>query len=91
MALALTDEDIADISAYYAKQKISANTLPVPEADDDEQAAANVKPNKDIQTLIAQGSDLYRNGDLKREVSACIACHGGAKATDFLGGLKTVN
>ena len=25
---------------------------------------------------MAQGSDLYRNGDLKREVSACIACHG---------------
>ena len=75
MALALTDEDIADISAYYAKQKISANTLPVPVADDDEQTPANVKP-KDMQTIIAQGSDLYRNGDLKREVSACIACHG---------------
>ena len=29
-----------------------------------------------LQTLIAQGSDLYRNGDLTREVSACIACHG---------------
>jgi cytochrome c553 len=23
-----------------------------------------------------QGNDLYRNGDLAREVSACIACHG---------------
>ncbi|WP_432742646.1 c-type cytochrome [Methylobacter sp. G7] len=73
VALALTDEDIADISAYYAAQKISENALPVLNADDEDE-----KPtaNKDIQTLIAQGSDLYRNGDLPREVSACIACHG---------------
>ena len=74
MALALTDEDIADISAYYAAQKISENTLPVLASDDENEKSAN---NKDaIQTIIAQGSDLYRNGDLKREVSACIACHG---------------
>ncbi len=70
MALALTDEDIADISAYYAIQKISENTLPVLATDDEKPA------NKDIQTIIAQGSDLYRNGNLKSEVSACIACHG---------------
>ncbi|MCK9396586.1 MAG: cytochrome c4 [Methylobacter sp.] len=73
MAQALTDEDIADISAYYATQKISENTLPVLEpADEDEKPA----DNKTIQTIIAQGSDLYRNGDLTSEVSACIACHG---------------
>jgi cytochrome c553 len=73
MALALTDEDITDISAYYATQKISENALPVLDSDDD-----NEKPSgkKDVQALIAQGSDLYRNGDLKSEVSACIACHG---------------
>jgi cytochrome c553 len=74
MALTLTDEDIADISAYYAAQKISENALPVLASDDENEKSAN---NKDaIQTIIAQGSDLYRNGDLKREVSACIACHG---------------
>jgi cytochrome c553 len=73
-ALALTDEDIADISAYYATQKISENTLPVLVSDDETEKPANDKDT--IQALIAQGSDLYRNGDLKREVSACIACHG---------------
>ncbi|WP_031437410.1 c-type cytochrome [Methylobacter tundripaludum] len=73
MALALTDEDITDISAYYATQKISENALPVLDTDDDNDKPAN---NKDVQALIAQGSDLYRNGDLKSEVSACIACHG---------------
>ena len=74
MALALTDEDITDISAYYATQKVSENTLPaLPPADEDEKPAGK----KDtIEALIAQGSDLYRNGNLQSEVSACIACHG---------------
>jgi cytochrome c553 len=80
MALPLTDEDIADISAYYATQKISGNDLPVQEpVDADENPASSDKKGSKadtVQTLIAQGSDLYRNGDLKREVSACIACHG---------------
>ncbi len=72
MALALTDEDIVDISAYYEAQKVSENTLPVL-PDDDE--ATTSKP-ADIQNIIAQGSNLYRNGNLSSEVSACIACHG---------------
>ena len=74
MAQALSDEDIIDISAYYATQKISPNTLPVLESDDDNDKPAGKKET--IQDIIAQGSNLYRNGDLKSEVSACIACHG---------------
>jgi len=74
MALALTNEDITDISAYYATQKVSENALPtLPPADEDEKPAGK---KDDIQAIIAQGSDLYRNGNLKSEVSACIACHG---------------
>jgi len=71
MAKSLSDDDIADISAYYAAQKISENALPP--ADEDENPAGK---KNDIQTIIAQGSDLYRNGNLQSEVSACIACHG---------------
>lgn len=73
MAMSLTDDDINDIAAYYAGQRISHNALPVPDADDDEPVVDNAKS---VQTLITQGSDLYRNGDLAREVSACVACHG---------------
>jgi cytochrome c553 len=72
MAMALSDEDIKDISSYYATQKISENALPTLESDDGEKPAGN----KNIQDLIAQGSNLYRNGNLTSEVSACIACHG---------------
>jgi cytochrome c553 len=73
MALSLSDDDIADISAYYAAQSISTNEMPVLKADDEDEKPAN---NKDIETLIAEGSNLYRNGNLQSEVSACIACHG---------------
>ena len=74
MAMGLSDEDMEDIAAYYAAEKISANALPVVDDDDDAKPAADAKDP--VQELIAQGSDLYRNGDLNRAVSACIACHG---------------
>ncbi len=71
MALSLTDEDIADISAFYEAQKISENALPVLAEDEDTKPAS-----ADIQSIIVRGSDLYRNGNLTSGVSACIACHG---------------
>ena len=80
IAMGLSDEDMIDIAAYYAEQEISANELPILDDDDEKPAAKEGEKkadgNKTIQAIIAQGSDLYRNGDLTREVSACIACHG---------------
>jgi cytochrome c553 len=81
IAMGLSDEDMIDIAAYYAEQEVSVNQLPVLDEDEDEKPAATEGEKKTdgkdaIQTIIAQGSDLYRNGDLTREVSACIACHG---------------
>lgn len=78
MAMPLSDEDIADISAYYASRRISENPLPVLDEDDEDEkpAAEGEKKEDPVQALIAQGSDLYRNGNLKRKISACIACHG---------------
>ena len=74
IAMGLTDEDMVDIAAYYAEQEVSANQLPV--IDDEDEGEKKADSKNTIQTIIAQGSDLYRNGDLTREVSACIACHG---------------
>lgn len=65
----LSDDDMSDIAAYFADQDISSNQLPNLDDDEDDN-------KKDIHAIMAQGSDLYRNGDLPREVSACIACHG---------------
>jgi len=80
IAMSLDEQAIKDIAAYYAGQKIAANpepTLPNNDDDDEEAAAPEqaVKP-KTMLELLAQGADLYRNGDLAREVSACVACHG---------------
>ena len=74
IAMGLTDEDMVVIAAYYAEQEISANQLPV--LDDEDEGEKKADSKNTIQAIIAQGSDLYRNGDLTREVSACIACHG---------------
>lgn len=75
IAQSLSTDDMADIAAYYAAEKISVNQLPLPD-DDDEDSNKKLKGDEAVQALISQGASLYRNGDLSREVSACIACHG---------------
>jgi len=85
LAMGLTSDTIENIAAYYAEQKIGANAMPVLESDDDEdedgmdeaaRKAAAEKKQTELDELMALGSDLYRNGNLERKVSACIACHG---------------
>ncbi|MDD1615458.1 MAG: Cytochrome c class I [Methylococcaceae bacterium NSP1-2] len=78
IAQSLSDKDIIDIAAYYMAQKVSVNELPVMNDDDDDDKPAVSEADKKIamDKLLAQGGDLYRNGDLPHEVSACIACHG---------------
>jgi cytochrome c553 len=79
MAMALSDADMLDIAAYYSAQSISANPAPTLPPDDnaDEPIDAN-KAKETLKDLLAVGSNLYRNGNLTSEVSACIACHGPA-------------
>ncbi|MFW5443130.1 MAG: c-type cytochrome [Methylococcaceae bacterium] len=78
LAMGLDSKSIDEIAAYYASQKISANELPILQADDDEDDSEQQVEERaaEVNTLIALGSDLYRNGNLKTKVSACIACHG---------------
>ncbi len=77
MAMALNDSDIADIAAYYSKQNISANPEPtLPPDDSSDEPVDENKAKQAMQVLLTAGSNLYRNGNLTSEVSACIACHG---------------
>jgi len=78
LALGLDDQAIEDIAAYYAGNKISGNPAPkLPDNDDDDAPAKTDEQKKaELEALITHGKDLYRNGNLSREVSACIACHG---------------
>jgi len=67
LAMSLTENDMVDIANYYSDQKIAGE--PEEPLNTDEERAEH-------DTMVKLGGDLYRNGDLKREVSACIACHG---------------
>ncbi len=86
MVQGLSTKDMQDIAAYYEAQQVTKNALPrldFEDEDDDgeplgkKQLAANKKAAAEEQTaLLAIGFDVYRNGDLENEISACIACHG---------------
>ena len=77
LAMGLDENSMEDIAAYYASQRISKNPAPVLPADDEDAPEKTEEQKKaELDNLIEQGGDLYRNGNLKREVSACIACHG---------------
>lgn len=57
-AMTLSDEDMADLGAYFASQA--------------------VKPDIADDTLVEKGQAVYRYGDAKRGIPACMACHGPA-------------
>jgi cytochrome c553 len=76
MAMALSDQDIADIAEYYASKKISENAAPSLPPEDDDDTQKPVTPKLTMPDLLAKGSSLFRNGDIPHEVSACVACHG---------------
>ncbi|MCK4841908.1 MAG: cytochrome c4 [Methylococcales bacterium] len=78
LAMALSKQSIEDIAAFYASNKISSNPLPVIYSDDDDEdeQVSSTDKSDDVKNLIALGNNLYRNGNLKTKVSACIACHG---------------
>jgi len=84
LAMGLDDKSMADLAAFYASQTISSNpmpTLPLDEDDEDEEDEAAIAliekaQQEKLDSLLAKGADLYRNGNLETKVSACIACHG---------------
>jgi len=55
MAVSLSDQDIDDLAAYYAKQTMT--------------------PGGADEKLLALGEKIYRGGNIKTGVPACIACH----------------
>ncbi len=84
LAMGLDDKSMANIAAFYASQTISNNPMPIlplSEDDEDEEDEATIvliekAQQEKLDDLLAKGADLYRNGNLKTKVSACIACHG---------------
>jgi cytochrome c553 len=78
LAMGLNDKEIADLAKFYSIQTISSNPMPTLKAEDhvaeDNKHSDNKNKEAELKVLLTFGGDLYRNGDLEREVSACIAC-----------------
>lgn len=58
----LTDEDITNVAAYFATQ------TPPP--------AATEGAGKNPEEMLKLGENLYRGGDIEKNIPACMACHG---------------
>lgn len=78
MVLGLETQDMQDIANVYAANKISANAAPVFKDDDEDEDQPKTADQKkaEMDQMLSQGGDLFRNGSLTDGVSACIACHG---------------
>ncbi|GAB4349491.1 MAG: c-type cytochrome [Immundisolibacter sp.] len=56
MAANLSDEDIADLAAYFSSQQVKHGSVP--------------------EDAVEPGARIYRAGNAKTGVPACMACHG---------------
>ena len=66
IAAGLSEQDMADLGAYYASQAPS--------------------PGVADPALVEVGERLYRAGNVKREIPACMGCHGPAGEGNPLSG-----
>jgi cytochrome c553 len=67
MATALSSQDMRDVGAYFASQKVRPGV-----ADD---SVIKDGPHQGMK-FYAVGERLYRGGDAARGIPACMACHG---------------
>ena len=61
--LSLSDEDMMDIDNYYSSLSPSISPVIIDEN------------NEELIEKIKQGEKLYRGGDAKFEIAACMSCH----------------
>lgn len=72
MAAGLSEQDMADLAAYFHSANKGENLS-------DEPAANTAAPVAAAPVLVADakmGKALYQNGDKARGITACIDCHG---------------
>lgn len=59
MSVNLTEQDMADLDAYYVSQEAPKGSIA-----------------EDQKELAEKGEKIYRGGFAKREIAACMGCHG---------------
>lgn len=78
MVQGLSESDMEHIAAYYEQQKItpvSLDSLTSDDEDEDEEESSGDDALSN-EELLKLGQNIYLNGNLETEVSACSACHG---------------
>jgi cytochrome c553 len=68
VAAGLSDQDIADVAAYYSSRRVTKLT--------DSEQPSNPTENDSVQNWDEHISRLFSDGDPMRNVVACAACHG---------------
>jgi len=81
MVAALSEQDMADLGAYFASFSIDGTPPPPPVAGEDSStvAAPMTAPTPAKPAYVADaaaGKGLYQSGDKARGITACIDCHG---------------
>lgn len=80
MASGLSEQDMADIGAYYnSLPRTAADT-----ADASETGASSAAPVAQYEPDAVAGKSLYELGDASRGIGACIGCHGKDGNSDVL-------
>ncbi len=87
MAAALSDQDMADLGAYFASFSRSGESSSAA-SDSSSPAESGAAPVAVAPPAIvadaAAGKGLYENGDAARGIAACVACHGKEGNSDVL-------
>ena len=81
MAAPLSEQDMADVAAYFAGLPRSVATADSGAADTG--ATASTAPVAYVPNPAA-GKSLYELGDASRSIGACIGCHGSEGNSDVL-------
>lgn len=81
MAAPLSEQDMADVAAYFAGLPRSVATADSGAADTG--ATASAAPVAYVPNPAA-GKSLYELGDASRSIGACIGCHGSEGNSDVL-------
>ena len=67
----LTEQDIDNLAAYYARMPMAKGSTP--------------------KKFVERGEQLYRGGDFKQRITACIACHGPQGAGNAEAGFPVIS
>jgi len=84
MAAGLSEQDMADVGAYFAGLDRSGATASVDGGSTDSATSSAEQAPVAYEANASAGKSLYELGDASRNIGACIGCHGKEGNSDVL-------